>query len=163
VRHIPQGSTWHPATDALRGTDVYGCPNLQQAFSVKWDTYDYNQVLQSSISIINPSSLFQFLFSSGDQKTWLIVDKSEIIGDTGDKFYTREDIPIIASSVSCEPYSALWYSREGKAADPWVSVRDHRDSDGELMVYGEASSSGHNTALQTSRGMNVYIRKMGTK
>jgi hypothetical protein len=163
VRHIPQRSKWHPATDALRGTDVYGSPDLKPPFSVKWDTYDYDQVLQSSISIINPSSLFQFLFASGDKKTWLIVEKSEIIGDTGDKFYSGQAIPIIASSISCEPYTAVWHRREGMAADPWVSVRDHGDSDGQLMVYGQASSSGHNTALQTSGGMNVFIRKMGTK
>ena len=103
------------------------------------------------------------MFASADLKTWLIVDKSEIIGETGDKFYSGEDIPIIASSISCEPYTAVWYRRDGVAPDPWVSVRDQGDSDGELMVYGQASSSEHNTALQTSGGMDVYIRKMGTK
>ena len=91
------------------------------------------------------------------------MDKSEIIGETGDKFYSGQDIPIIASSISCEPYTAVWYRRDGVAPDPWVTVRDHGNSEGELMVYGQASSSEHNTALQTSGGMNVYIRKMGTK
>ena len=103
------------------------------------------------------------MFASGDLQTWLIVDKSEIIGDTGDMFYSGQDISIVASSISCEPYTAVWYRRDGEAADPWVSVRNHGDSEGELMVYGQASSTEHNTALQTSGGMNVYIRKMGSK
>ena len=58
MRHVPQGTTWHPASDQLRGTDVYGDSNDPlQPFSVKWDTYDYNQVLQPSIKAIKPTSL----------------------------------------------------------------------------------------------------------
>ena len=90
----------------------------------------------------------------------MIVDKSEIIGDTGDKFYSAEAIPVITSSTSCDPYTAAWYRRDGSATDPWVSVRDHGAAEGELMVYGQASSAEHDTALQTSGGMDVWIRKL---
>ena len=90
---------------------------------------------------------------------WLIVDKSEVIGDSGDKFYSAGAITVAASSVSCEAYTAVWYRRSGVAEDPWVSVRDHRAQEGELMVYGQSSSSAHTSTLETSGGMGVYIRK----
>ena len=44
-RHVPEGGTWHPASDALRGTDEYGDKDdPTQPFSLKWDTVVYNQV-----------------------------------------------------------------------------------------------------------------------
>ena len=93
-----------------------------------------------------------------NKETWLIVDRSEVIGDTGDKFYSAGAITVAASSVSCDAYAAVWYRRSGSKEDPWVSVRDHNSREGELMVYGQSSSSGHTTALQASGGMGVYIR-----
>ena len=48
VRHVPEGNTWHTATDKLRGTDEYGDKDDSlQPFSIKWDTEDYNQVIHS--------------------------------------------------------------------------------------------------------------------
>ena len=45
VRHVPEGSRWHPATDNLVGTEEYGNKlDQSQPFSVKWGTSDYNQV-----------------------------------------------------------------------------------------------------------------------
>ena len=45
VRHVPGGESWHPATDQMRGTDVYGDPtDKTKPFSIKWDTVDYDQV-----------------------------------------------------------------------------------------------------------------------
>ena len=45
VRHVPQGTKWHPATDKLARTDEYGDPGIpSQPFSVKWNTENYNQV-----------------------------------------------------------------------------------------------------------------------
>ena len=40
VRHVPQGNTWHPSTDNLKGTDVYGTPSgplSDQAWSVNFE------------------------------------------------------------------------------------------------------------------------------
>jgi hypothetical protein len=41
VRRVRQGSAWHPATDDLRGTDVYGTygtATSDSTFSIKWTT-----------------------------------------------------------------------------------------------------------------------------
>ena len=89
-----------------------------------------------------------------------MVTKEEVIGGTGDKFYSMEGISILQSSISCDPYSAIWYRREEEQADPWISLRDHNHQQGELMVYGQASSADHVDALQTSGGMDVYVRKL---
>ena len=44
VRYVPQGSTWHPATDQLNGTQAYGTfGDLSQAFSKTWTT-NFNEV-----------------------------------------------------------------------------------------------------------------------
>ena len=38
VRSVPEGTTWHPATDGLQGSDVYGDEtDLTQTFSKKYD------------------------------------------------------------------------------------------------------------------------------
>ena len=45
VRHVPQGNTWHPATDDLKGLDEYGDPNdLDGPFSIKYKEDNYTQV-----------------------------------------------------------------------------------------------------------------------
>ena len=45
VRHVPQGTNWHPSSDYLKGTDEYGDPNSNdQPFSVKFDQDDFDQV-----------------------------------------------------------------------------------------------------------------------
>ena len=48
VRHVPGGNTWHPATDSLMGTDVYGTPSgplSKQAWSVRFEDEKFNQFL----------------------------------------------------------------------------------------------------------------------
>ena len=51
VRHVPQGATWHPASDSLKGVDEYGDENdPSQAFSKRWDTEEYTQVNDRYIS-----------------------------------------------------------------------------------------------------------------
>ena len=71
VRHAPGGyDTWHPATDDLAGTDVYGDsangPMSRDAWSIVFDAavtgYD------------------ELLFSSGDCTLWLIVKKEQLAG-----------------------------------------------------------------------------------
>ena len=86
--------------------------------------------------------------------------KSDIIGPTGDSYYSNQDIPVIASSISCQPYSAKWYRRTSEDSDPWVSVRHHGDAAGELMVYGGGGNSEHATILASSGGMQVFIRNV---
>ena len=71
MRHAPGGySTWHPATDNLMGTDVYGDsstgPMSRSAWSIPFEgaVEEYDE----------------FLFSSGDCSSWLIAKKEEVIG-----------------------------------------------------------------------------------
>ena len=42
-----------------------------------------------------------------------------------------------------------------------MSVRNHGDPAGELMVYGGDGNSEHNTILSDSGGMDVFIRNVG--
>ena len=54
------------------------------------------------------------MFASGNLDYWLIVDKLEIIGADGDKFYTAQPITVLISSISCDSYTAVWYRRVGE-------------------------------------------------
>ncbi len=58
VRRVQAGSSWHPATDQLRGTAAYGTfvndPQAAATFSVAFATDDFNE----------------FLFSTGDCKVF---------------------------------------------------------------------------------------------
>jgi len=139
---VPQGASWHEATDRLRGTDVYGNPQyMSEPWSVYWNSDHFNE----------------FLFASGDFKNWAIIRKSDLVGEDGEKYYSNVDIDIQLSSVSCQPYKAKMYRRKGNHEDPWVSIRDHGTA--RTMVYGSASAKKHIDLLQTTGGMNVYIRK----
>ena len=50
------------------------------------------------------------------------------------------------------------YRRNGELTDPWVSLKDHSDPAGNQMIYGGNSVTEHNTLLQVTGGMRVYIR-----
>ena len=42
-------------------------------------------------------------------------------------------------------------------SDPWVSVRDHADPVGEIMIYGGGSTDKHIKKLKNNVGANVFI------
>ena len=45
VRHVPEGNEWHPATDYLGGSDIYGDQaQMEKPFSVKFDHENFTQV-----------------------------------------------------------------------------------------------------------------------
>uniref|UniRef100_A0A0G4I4H5 EGF-like domain-containing protein n=1 Tax=Chromera velia CCMP2878 TaxID=1169474 RepID=A0A0G4I4H5_9ALVE len=65
VRRVQSGTTWHPATDDLYGTDVYGTPgdpDSAQTWSVRFDNETYDQ----------------FLFTTGDESVWLVANRTEV-------------------------------------------------------------------------------------
>ena len=99
------------------------------------------------------------LLASENFAYFLIVDKTEINGNDGQKYYGPQSIPIVASSLNCDPYSANWYRRHGFREDPWVSIRNHGDGAGQLMIYGGDNKEEHNEVLKRNGGMNVFIRK----
>jgi len=98
---------WHPATDQLRGTDVYGTANDHtNDWSVAFENEEYDQ----------------FLFTTSDCNKWLISEKDQVLG-----FYSNEDREILRSSTSDEAYTAKWFRREDSLEDPWISLNDHWD------------------------------------
>jgi len=143
VRHVPAGNRWHPATDQLTGTDVYGAKGdakSSKAWSIKFSGDKFSE----------------FLFSTGDCKKWLIAKKSQVIG-----WYANGKRQIVKSSTSSKPYTAAWYRRRGAREDPWISLTDHHPAIGQgNIVYGENNfGSTHAAAvLPKHGGANVYIR-----
>lgn len=98
---------WHPATDQLVGTDVYGTADEPtNDWSIAFDTMSYDQ----------------YLFTTSDCEKWLVSEKEQVLG-----WYSNEDREIVKSSISEEPYTAKWYRRTGSAEDPWISLNDHWD------------------------------------
>jgi len=142
VRHTPP-THWHPATDQMRGTEVYGTPgdeNATLAWSTGWDLSDVDR----------------FMFASVDLQFWLIVKKVDIVGEDGNLYYNNGEVAIVASSSNPEPHTARWYRRNGSKEDPWVSLGDHPRG----CLYGGNKYGAHQDKLQAGGGMNVYIQKM---
>ena len=145
VRHLPPTSTtWHPATDDLTGTNVYGDSNdYSSAWSVPFGSFD------------------EFLFATDDGVHWLMATKGAVIGS----YYLNEQRSIIKSSVSSTTYLARWYRRaSGNPVDPWISTKDHAASD-TIFLYGESSEGGVASRLvpfQTHGGVNVFVRASST-
>ena len=100
------------------------------------------------------------MFSTGNCKHWLIVNKDDVIGPDGEMYYGNKLISIIASSISGEAYSAKWYRRKGTLEDPWVSVRNHSDPAGNIMLYGQNNKGGHVKTLKSNGGASVFIRNL---
>merc|ERR1711988_1373993 len=140
------GNHWYPATDQLRGTDVYG-----QKGSHSW-SINFN----SAVPGYN-----EFLFATGDCKKWLVAKKSSVMG-----WYSNSHRTIQASSTNSRPYSARWYRRSGNKEDPWISLNDHGPAIGQgNIVYGENrfGSTHARAVLPKHKGADVYIRKKGPK
>eukprot|EP00937_MAST-01D_sp_MAST-1D-sp2_P000029 g29.t1 len=101
VRHVKPGKKWHPATDQLVGTDVYGTAGSDESsWSINFESavpgYD------------------EFLFAYGGCDHWLAATKQAVTGG----FYAGTDRDILQSSASANPYKAKWYRRSGNSADP---------------------------------------------
>jgi len=145
VRRVKAGNTWHPATDQLMGTHVYG-------------TYVNNPTAHATFSIaFDINHVDEFLFATGDGTKWLVASKDSVVG----AFYANQLRTITASSVSRHgQYSARWYRRQGWREDPWISLSD---IDTAILVgdviYG-GNSNGHYAAavLPHHKGANVFVR-----
>jgi hypothetical protein len=120
VRRVPAGNAWHPATDGLVGTVVYGTyssnpqdNNIGTGWSINFETavpgYD------------------QFRFATGDGQVWLITTKAGIGGllVTPNEYYSDSQRAIISSSESSTPYTTNWYYRSGVSVDPLIAPVDH--------------------------------------
>ena len=157
VRYVPQGSTWHPATDQLNGTQVYGTfGDFSQAFSMDWSSTNFNEVrLMFCILVFKDIFMFKFLFISGDKKYWTVIKKVDLVGEDDSKWYANEEITIQSSQIRCTQYEAKMYRRSNFYDDPFVSFTNH--GAGENVLCKGSSSEDYNGILEVSSGMYVYI------
>ena len=157
VRRVKPGNQWHPSTDSLQGTDVYG-------------VFVNDSTVDSTFSIaFNIEEIQDFLFITGDRKKWLVASVDAVFGErdvnSGNFLgYSNENREIKISSTSSEPYQALWYNRKSSPEDPWISLTDHSLAiDEGNIIYAEASfnlgSNNNAKILDLHNGANVYIRK----
>ena len=66
-------ASWHPATDQLNGTDVYG-PKLNQ---FRRENKVWSVDFENEVPGYN-----QFLFATGDCQKWMTMTKAEAAGST---------------------------------------------------------------------------------
>jgi len=140
------GSSWHPSTDRLAGTDVYGSPGTSAAWATAFDK----------------STVNQFMFATGDCTKWLITTPDAVGGAPyGGASYTNAYRTVVKSSTAAFSYQARWYNRATAVEDPWISLTDHATAvtNGDLL-YGENgyARSTHNGVLKQHQGADVYIR-----
>ena len=147
VRRVKQGTSWHPATDSLAGTERYGTYTsdytADQTFSVPFGEFD------------------EFLFASGDGQLWLITDKNAVGGVLTGDYYSSTARNIKKSSTSDTQYTANWYHRSDRADDPFITLTDHIgfSIEYDTMVYAESGLTGHYLpTISTKNGANVFVR-----
>ena len=140
VRH--SYNQWHPATDSLAGSDIYGTydndPQSLNSWSIQFDN-----VLESDGSTL-------FMFSNGDCSEWMVVENNQFNTQFGggagidDKNPDGVDRHIIASHYNIN-YTAQWYNRDPSThpEDPWISWAGWwypHDGTHTSVLYGEASN-----------------------
>ena len=92
---------WHPSTDLLVGTDVYGLKGCT--------TQPWSEEFKSS-------NFDQFLFISGDKKMWMMMTRLEAIGtNAAPAWYDNETRTIVMSSKQDGSYTAQMWRRSGVA------------------------------------------------
>jgi len=143
VRYVPSGNTFHPATDKLAGTDVYGNPrDMSKAWSVSFSTTNRHRL--------------QFLFAFGNCDKWLIADADVVLDDAWD--YAQRSI--YKSSRFYYRYTAGWYKRSRQKADPQISLEDHAVSRPlKDVLYVESSWVAKDFGGNYHNGASVYIRR----
>ena len=145
VRRADKVGGWHPATDSLAGTDVYGTVGSSTSDG------DFSVNFESAVP-----GWDQFLFITGDQSRWMVMDRSVLSSN-----FENSLTPIISSYLNPNPHSHLMYNRAGFSEDPWLSALDHSDAIGTgNILYGEASFGGEHASnvLPVFNGANVFIR-----
>jgi hypothetical protein len=110
----------------------------------------YNYTNEWAVSFGTFDEMF---FATFDMTYWLQCLKTSVSGS-----YSGVARPIIKSSSSSIPYSAIWYNRGPNGEDPWISITDHPS----LVVYGEISSIVNTSLLNAYGGMCVLVRNSST-
>eukprot|EP01083_Nonionella_stella_P166190 554908_1 len=132
VRHAY--NAWHPATDSLAGTDVYGTYDNDPQSTSNW-SIPYSEALEGDGSTV-------FMFSNGDCSEFLIT--------SNDQFFSSS-ARIIASHYVSNVYTVTWNST-------WISWQSDSHS---TLLYGEASNTNHLDRFNVDGAdlsVNVWIR-----
>ena len=141
VRYLPPtASAWHPATDDLAGTDVYGTANdNSNAWSVEFGTFD------------------DFVIGTCGLQHWVWVEKDELIGEHYTPTSTKRNVK--KSSYSDVPYEAGWWNRgdPNQSYDPVIYDRDHYET-GKQILYMDDSKNVNFDIVSTDTGMCVWVR-----
>ena len=145
MRHVPQGTKWHKASDHLRGTDVYGDPSVGAAaagaeWSIKFADTEFDQ----------------FLFATGDHTKWMVVDRDTLWSTRGDNV----GLKVLSSSATSAPHVVRIYSEEKWKHEPWVSLYSGDAAfrnNGEGFLYGGNSwdvdgVGGHTDQVESESG-----------
>ena len=141
VRHVPSGNYWHPATDFLAGTDVYGDQNDDtNAWSVGFEN-----------TVPGWDSL---LFATGDCVKWLAAT-NDAVSNNGEG-YSNALRQILASSLNGEPHESRW-NNQGRVQDPLITLEDWGVDSGGVLYIGNSYAGGGYTAT-TQGGADVYVR-----
>ena len=141
VRHVPSGNYWHPATDFLAGTDVYGDQNDDtNAWSVGFEN-----------TVPGWDSL---LFATGDCVKWLAAT-NDAVSNNGEG-YSNALRQILASSLNGEPHESRW-NNQGRVQDPLITLEDWGVDSGGVLYIGNSYEGGGYTAT-TQGGADVYVR-----
>ena len=137
--------SWHPATDNLDGTDVYGVFDNDLQSLTAWSRR-FDNVLESDGSTL-------FMFSNGDCTEWMVVENTQF----NTQFGSNIDRFIIASHYGTNYYSK-WHNR-GIAQDPVITWGDsliYTSLELDTKLYSEANNS-HNTQRISNNFSNVWI------
>ena len=140
VRH--SYDQWHPATDNLAGTSVYGTfDNNPQALNT-W-SIEFSNILESDGSTL-------FMFSNGDCSEWIVTRNDQF----NTEFGANMSRYIIASHYN-DDYYAKWYNRGlTDSQDPSITWSNTWDSN--TILYEENDSTNHQTRVNNSF-FNVWI------
>ena len=163
VRRVGPGLAWHPATDDVKGTALYGNitsikgsgldpETANVTFSVPWKVNDYQYIL----------------FATGDFERWLVTTPEAVHGFDG-KAISRD---VLMSSANRNPHTIPWYNRNGTLEDPLITVKEDRSLYNpkyqpyveDNMLYIENSrirpdERGRHDLAQHN-GANVYVGNM---
>ena len=138
VRHAPQGTVWHAATDKLAGSASYG-------------TYVSSATAPAAFSVpftLTPST--PVLFMTGDGNYYLLTNFSSVIATTGS---TGGSIQPMISSSGAVPSRAIFYNRAGVAADQTIAISGVSTD----TIYREGSDTTLTSLLSAHGGANVFV------
>jgi hypothetical protein len=108
----------------------------------------YNYTNEWAVSFGTFDEMF---FATFDMTYWLQCLKTSVLGS-----YSNGARPIIKSSFSSTPYTALWYNRAtGAPEDPWIRIVQEDNS---TVLYGENNNTDLSSLRNAYGGMCVLVR-----